>query len=39
MGGDHGGSGSGQVLIMKQFFENIPKELEEAAIVDGASQP
>lgn len=28
---------SGQVLIMKQFFENIPKELEEAAIVDGAS--
>ncbi|MFH5070372.1 carbohydrate ABC transporter permease [Enterobacter cloacae complex sp. 2024EL-00215] len=28
---------SGQVLIMKQFFENIPKELEEAALVDGAS--
>jgi multiple sugar transport system permease protein len=28
---------SGQVLIMKQFFEGIPKELEEAAIVDGAS--
>ncbi|WP_421197539.1 carbohydrate ABC transporter permease [Aeromonas enteropelogenes] len=28
---------SGQVLIMKQFFENIPKELEEAAIIDGAS--
>lgn len=28
---------SGQVLIMKQFFESIPKELEEAAIVDGAS--
>ncbi len=27
---------SGQVLIMKQFFENIPKELEEAAIIDGA---
>ncbi len=28
---------SGQVLIMKQFFESIPKELEEAALVDGAS--
>nr|WP_315208007.1 carbohydrate ABC transporter permease [uncultured Albidiferax sp.] len=28
---------SGQVLIMKQFFEGLPKELEEAAIVDGAS--
>lgn len=28
---------SGQVLIMKQFFENIPKELEEAAIIDGAT--
>ena len=27
---------SGQVLIMKQFFESIPKEVEEAAIVDGA---
>lgn len=26
-----------QVLIMKQFFESIPKELEEAAIIDGAS--
>lgn len=30
---------SGQVLIMKQFFENIPREVEEAAIVDGASPP
>lgn len=30
---------SGQVLIMKQFFENFPKELEEAAVVDGASPP
>jgi len=28
---------SGQVLIMKQFFEKFPKELEEAALVDGAS--
>ncbi|MBC7004822.1 carbohydrate ABC transporter permease [Photobacterium sp. BZF1] len=28
---------SGQVLIMKQFFESVPKELEEAAIVDGAN--
>ena len=28
---------SAQVLIMKQFFESFPKELEEAAIVDGAS--
>ncbi|WP_422526723.1 carbohydrate ABC transporter permease [Serratia fonticola] len=28
---------AGQVLIMKQFFESIPKELEEAAIVDGIS--
>ena len=28
---------SSQVLIMKQFFESIPKELEEAAVVDGAS--
>lgn len=28
---------SAQVLIMKQFFENFPKELEEAAVVDGAS--
>lgn len=27
---------SGQVLIMKQFFESIPREVEEAAIVDGA---
>lgn len=30
---------SAQVLIMKQFFESFPKELEEAAIVDGASPP
>ena len=28
---------SAQVLIMKQFFESIPKEVEEAAIVDGAN--
>lgn len=30
---------SGQVLIMKQFFEKFPRELEEAAIVDGATPP
>jgi multiple sugar transport system permease protein len=28
---------SAQVLIMKQFFEGIPREIEEAAIVDGAN--
>lgn len=28
---------SAQVLIMKQFFESIPKEVEEAAIIDGAN--
>ncbi|MGL5010834.1 MAG: carbohydrate ABC transporter permease, partial [Paracoccaceae bacterium] len=26
------------VLLMKQFFEGFPKEIEEAAIVDGASR-
>lgn len=26
------------VLLMKQFFENFPKEIEEAAMVDGASR-
>jgi len=26
------------VLIFKQFFEEIPREMEEAAIVDGASE-
>ena len=26
------------VLLMKQFFENFPKEIEEAAIVDGTSR-
>jgi len=25
------------VILMKQFFESVPKELEEAAFVDGAS--
>ena len=30
---------SAQVLIMKQFFESFPRELEEAAVVDGASPP
>ncbi|WLD57570.1 carbohydrate ABC transporter permease [Salinispirillum sp. LH 10-3-1] len=27
---------SAQVLIMKQFFQSIPKEIEEAALMDGA---
>lgn len=26
------------VFIMKQFFESIPREVEEAAMIDGASQ-
>ncbi|MEM9952964.1 MAG: carbohydrate ABC transporter permease [Chloroflexota bacterium] len=26
------------ILLMKQFFESIPKEIEEAAMVDGASR-
>lgn len=26
------------ILLMKQFFENIPKEIEEAAEVDGANR-
>ena len=30
---------SAQVLIMKQFFDTVPKELEEAAQVDGATPP
>ncbi len=29
--------GSSAVFIMKQFFESIPKEIEEAALIDGAS--
>ena len=29
---------SGNVLLMKQFFENFPKEIEEAALVDGTSR-
>jgi multiple sugar transport system permease protein len=29
--------GAGAVFIMKQFFENIPREIEEAALIDGAS--
>jgi multiple sugar transport system permease protein len=28
---------AGQVFFMKQFFETLPKELEEAAKIDGAS--
>jgi multiple sugar transport system permease protein len=27
-----------QVLLMKQFFEGFPREIEEAAIMDGASR-
>jgi multiple sugar transport system permease protein len=29
---------AGQVFVMKQFFESIPKTLEEAAYIDGASR-
>jgi len=29
---------SAHVLLMKQFFESFPKEIEEAALVDGASR-
>lgn len=29
--------GAGAVFIMKQFFESIPREIEEAALIDGAS--
>ncbi len=29
--------GAGQVFLMKQFFEGLPKEVEEAAKIDGAS--
>jgi len=29
--------GAGAVFIMKQFFESIPKEVEEAALIDGAT--
>jgi len=29
---------SANVLLMKQFFEGFPREIEEAAIVDGASR-
>ena len=28
---------AGQVFLMKQFFETLPRELEEAAKIDGAS--
>ena len=30
--------GAGAVFIMKQFFESIPREVEEAAMIDGANQ-
>jgi len=29
--------GAGAIFIMKQFFESIPREVEEAALIDGAS--
>lgn len=32
-----GAIGIDKVFIMKQFFESIPRELEEAALIDGAS--
>jgi ABC-type glycerol-3-phosphate transport system permease component len=34
----YGGWVSFGILIMRNFFDSIPKELREAAIVDGASQ-
>ena len=30
--------GAGAVFIMKQFFETIPREVEEAAMIDGTTQ-
>lgn len=30
--------GAGAVFIMKQFFESIPREVEEASMLDGANQ-
>jgi multiple sugar transport system permease protein len=30
--------GASAVFIMKQFFESIPREVEEAAMIDGANQ-
>jgi len=29
--------GAGAVFIMRQFFESIPREVEEAALIDGAT--
>ena len=29
---------AGAVFIMKQFFETIPREVEEAAMIDGTTQ-
>jgi len=29
---------SWNVLVMKQFFENIPREMEESALIDGAGE-
>ncbi|MFN4232757.1 carbohydrate ABC transporter permease [Thermus sp.] len=29
--------GAGAVFVMKQFFESIPREVEEAALIDGAT--
>lgn len=29
--------GAGAVFIMKQFFESVPREIEEAALIDGAT--
>lgn len=33
-----GGSGAFGVFLMRQFFLTIPKELEEAAVIDGCSR-
>lgn len=31
------GGGAGNIFMLRQFYSSIPKELDEAAIIDGAS--